>query len=254
MASEQDCYILLDIDGVLLPIRSVDEAAAAAPAEQGVGGRDPLFAFPDRCLAALSRIISSVEESSEIRRRCHICLSSTWRATVDARQHILDEFHQYAERHPESPLGEIRGFDLTTSLNNFSVRQWEIMEWVQQEQHRRRRRRRQASEVASDESIPNTSMVGKRAHWSMRAADNDSCNFSWVVLDDDDSCVNDKRFKDLCAPHTVLTDSRLGLTDTDADLAIAVLLSDVDASSRGAQQQAPDEKKKKMKKKKSERR
>ena len=61
--------------------------------------------------------------------------------------------------------------------------------------------------------------------------------------------------KDLCAPHTVLTDSRLGLTDTDADLAIAVLLSDVDASSRGAQQQAPDEKKKKMKKKKkSERR
>ena len=76
--------------------------------------------------------------------------------------------------------------------------------------------------------------------------DNDSCNFSWVVLDDDDSCVNDKRFKDLCAPHTVLTDSRLGLTDTDADLAIAVLLSDVGASSRGAQQQAPDEKKKKM--------
>lgn len=46
---------------------------------------------------------------------------------------------------------------------------------------------------------------------------------AWVALDDDESLVEDARFKALCAPRTVLTDSREGLTDADANRAIAIL-------------------------------
>ena len=45
----------------------------------------------------------------------------------------------------------------------------------------------------------------------------------WVVLDDDESCRDDARFHDRCAPHTVTVDSRAGLTDADANAAIRIL-------------------------------
>ena len=51
--------------------------------------------------------------------------------------------------------------------------------------------------------------------------------FAWVALDDDESLKTDSKFIDLCAPHTVQTDCRVGLTDADADEAIRILLSDI---------------------------
>lgn len=115
-------------------------------------------------------------------------------------------------------------------MTNYSVRQWEVMEWVRSHDEAVRRagpreierapppprgggtkRRREATKVKGD---PGAADAGGAPAWP----------FSWVVLDDDESCVNDDRFKGIVAPHTVLVDSRSGLSAEDADAAIAILL------------------------------
>ena len=75
---------------------------------------------------------------------------------------------------------------LTTSLTNHSVRQWEIVEWLRQH--------KEALGVVS-----------------------------WVVLDDDGSCLGDERFGDYMLGHVVPTASAVGLTAADAASAIAIL-------------------------------
>jgi|AntAceMinimDraft_5_1070358.scaffolds.fasta_scaffold399284_1 hypothetical protein len=64
-------FVLLDIDGVLLPFRDA------------VGdGTD--FDFKESCMAALSKIINSTGAT--------IVLSSTWRAVASSQAHIISEF------------------------------------------------------------------------------------------------------------------------------------------------------------------
>ena len=65
-----DYFVLLDIDGVLLPIRQST-------------GNESWDSFPETCLRSLSRILVATEAT--------LVLSSTWRATADAQQHIINE-------------------------------------------------------------------------------------------------------------------------------------------------------------------
>lgn len=95
------------------------------------------------------------------------------------------------------------------------MRQWEVAEWV--------------NGWACD-GVRHSSRLGKKrksqaGRREQQAPKEAACNaaMAWVALDDDESLVEDARFKALCAPRTVLTDSREGLTDTDADRAIAIL-------------------------------
>ena len=72
----------------MLPIRSTEEAKAAWESgdEGELGDRDVAFAFPDRTLVALNRIISGAEAGGGAqKRKCRICLSSTWRADPAAK-------------------------------------------------------------------------------------------------------------------------------------------------------------------------
>ena len=145
----------------------------------------PWDAFPESCVAALSKILEAVPNAK-------IVLSSTWRATTDSVEHILSEFRRYSGEFG-GPLSGIHSIDLTTSLENHSVRQWEVAEWV----------------------------LGQPK--LMKGTKRNLSTFAWVALDDDTSLTEDPRFMALCAPHTVQTDSRLGLTESDADAAICIL-------------------------------
>ena len=115
-----------------------------------------------------------------------LVLSSTWRCSSSAVKDILRNFQRYAAAHG-GPLGDyVDGFDHTTCLAKHDVRQWEIIDWLRS---------------FTDEVIE-----------------------SWVALDDDDSLVNDPKHRDECAPRTVLTSSAIGLTASDAEKAIRILL------------------------------
>lgn len=180
-SKDPECFVLLDIDGVLLPIGKDDS-------------NEPWDSFPHSCVASLSKII--------IATGAKIVLSSTWRATIDARQHIIDEFKRYADVHG-GPLGEITYFEHMTSLDNHSVRQWECAEWVLNRQAKKSNRE------------PDT----KR-----KKIDSENVGFRWVALDDDMSLTEDRRFLTLCQHNTVQTESKIGLTSKDADRAIEILL------------------------------
>lgn len=64
-------FVLLDIDGVLLPFGD------------GVSD-DSDFDFKESCLGALSKIINATKAT--------IVLSSTWRAVPSSQAHIISEF------------------------------------------------------------------------------------------------------------------------------------------------------------------
>jgi hypothetical protein len=180
LAVRRNCYVLLDIDGVLLPIGKDDT-------------NEPWDSFPECCMCALSKIIESTGAI--------IVLSSTWRATADARQHIIDEFKRYASKHG-GPLGDIEYFEHMTSLENHSVRQWEVAEWV----------------LNQTERVCTGGKSSKRKQLEPNAN-----GFRWVALDDDTSLTEDARYLSLCQPHTVQTESKVGLTMADADKAIVIL-------------------------------
>ena len=101
------------------------------------------------------------------------------------------------------------------------MRQWEVAEWVNEQT---------GSSSSSSSNSADSRVLGKkrkaRRGERKRPFSSDAATttpIAWVALDDDDSLVNGSRYLDLCAPCTVLTDSRNGLTDADADRAIAIL-------------------------------
>jgi hypothetical protein len=103
------------------------------------------------------------------------------------------------------------------------VRQWEVAEWVNgwtefngNSDSRVLGKKRKAQGDGRKRQLPSTA--------------ESTPPIAWVALDDDDSLVNDSRYQDLCAPYTVLTDSREGLTDADADRAIAILQRSMSAN------------------------
>ncbi len=112
------------------------------------------------------------------------------------------------------PLGKIDFFEFTTSLKNHSVRQWEVAEWVLNRHFHG--------------NAPKSKKV--RTCVDLAEVDVASLSFAWVALDDDTSLTLDPRYLELCAPRTVQTDSRIGLTDADAERAISILSSQIEHS------------------------
>mmetsp|Transcript_1711 Transcript_1711/g.3404 ORF Transcript_1711/g.3404 Transcript_1711/m.3404 type:complete len:274 (-) Transcript_1711:165-986(-) len=207
MSSPLAVYVLLDIDGVLLPF----------PREEGVEG--PWDAFPQKNMAALSTIVEATE--------AEIVLSSTWRADPGAVNHILSEFKRFADIYG-GPLGKIEEFTKTTSLSNYSVRQWEVVEWLGQEREAMLQGGKKGlqRQNGSTPKRKNQRDACRRKNAQSCAQDDNfsTMPFAWVVLDDDESMVEDRRFQDVCTDKTVLTSSRAGLTPAGAEQAIAILV------------------------------
>jgi hypothetical protein len=185
--------------------------------------------FSEQAVAALSKIVEATG--------AEIVLSSTWRADPGAVKHILAEFQRFSASHG-GPLGDISALHKTTSLTNYSVRQWEVVEWVEQERHARsaavsggRRAHKQGNKKSNKKS--GGVAVSSRHSTDTKGAKNGASRvdsptattpFAWVALDDDESLVEDPRFLDLCKDHTVMTASSVGLTSEGADQAIAMLV------------------------------
>lgn len=201
-----EMFVLLDIDGVMLPFGCDEEGPCTfcgetlndgavfvklqpsakahcatacclrcARAKELAIDDTPLEHFPPACLAALAKIIRVTGAT--------ICLSSTWRFSDSAREAIIEEFQNFGG----DTLPQYDHFEHTTSLTTSTVRQWEVAEWVQQNRGTCRR---------------------------------------WVALDDDESITLDPKYQEFCRGHVVQTNSRVGLTDADADRAIALLQQD----------------------------
>lgn len=166
--AEGRSIVFLDVDGVLLPFGD------AAPPPPDDGG------FPVEPLAALSHLLSSTG--------AELVLSSTWRSSMEAVNELTSAFFFFASEYG-GPLGDITFSADThmTSLDNHSVRQWEIAEWL-------------ASPAAAGVT-------------------------RWVALDDEELLRGDENARNRAAfeGHVVHTLSHVGLTHELADAAIALL-------------------------------
>ena len=115
-ARDAECFIFLDIDGVLAPFGGRDP-----PPRPAVEDCAEVFApFDGGCLARLARVVE--------RSGATIVLSSSWRASPAAVDAIRDRFRAFG-----APLAEQR-LERTTDPRRHEVRQWEIFRYL--ERHR----------------------------------------------------------------------------------------------------------------------
>lgn len=215
MSPLNKAFVFLDIDGVILPFGSTEKGKIVKFFSCPIVGANCLLAggsecvsneadsegFPDSCLSALSKIISITGMNAIFHvpkpypliatpigiSGAEIVLSSTWRVSESAMEQIITAFKTFSVKYG-GPLGSIQSFKYMTNPNLHNVRQWEVMDWLAQA-------KAQGINVAS-----------------------------WVALDDDDSLVKDPRFLNITSSRTVLCESSIGLTDENADSAIAILL------------------------------
>ena len=170
--------MFLDVDGVLLPFPRDDDDD-----DDDGGGK---VHFPDRCLSALCRIMNSFKDSK-------IVLSSTWRCDPVAIEILLNNFRRYAKDNDRNGkvLGQIEEITLTTNLAMHSIRQHEIVDFVQR---------------------------------NLKKKD------AWIALDDDESVGADKKYKHITKGRYIETISSKGLTMDDAEQAIQLLKAQLKSS------------------------
>eukprot|EP00931_Biecheleriopsis_adriatica_P005960 TRINITY_DN107425_c0_g1_i1.p1 TRINITY_DN107425_c0_g1~~TRINITY_DN107425_c0_g1_i1.p1 ORF type:complete len:508 (+),score=94.15 TRINITY_DN107425_c0_g1_i1:51-1574(+) len=115
-----------------------------------------------------------------------IVLSSTWRCDDGAVETILSNFKRFGEKHG-GPLEGISSIEQSTSSVDHSHRQWEIKEWLE-------------------------SSAGRGVQ-------------AWVALDDEDLLggLSNETARSAFIGHVVRTQSHLGLTLADAELAVRAL-------------------------------
>ena len=103
-----------------------------------------------------------------------------------SQDRICEEFRSYGERHG-GPLAHVERFEQTTSLHNWSHRQWEIGEWLKSD----------AGRGASD----------------------------WLALDDEELLEGEAmlELRPMFEGHVVACESHIGLTASLADLGISLL-------------------------------
>ena len=114
-----------------------------------------------------------------------IVLSSTWRVKEDFQREILDTFQSYGYEFG-GPLMDIKDFYGITDPNLHTERQHEIYAWLQ--------------------------------------AHNDEIS-AWICLDDEDLLEGkaNARHRAFFQGHVILADSRVGVTEQDSELAVAIL-------------------------------
>jgi uncharacterized protein (TIGR02452 family) len=140
--------------------------------------------FPRRCLDALAKVLQATGAV--------VVLSSTWRSTNRAQADIIEQFVQHgAVLSSLETIGinkKDSAFMLTTALDYHNERQQEIAHFLEN----------------ADSSL------------NIR---------SWVALDDEELLLEprNQRHRQQFEGHVVKTESRCGLTDRDADKAIAAL-------------------------------
>ena len=119
-----------------------------------------------------------------------LVLSSTWRVKEAYCSEIVENFRAYGRLHG-GPLADVEKFHDVTDISNHTERQWEIQEWL---------------------SLPNN---------SVRA---------WVAIDDEELIEGDSnsRYRDEFEGHVIKTNSEVGLTESDARQAIALLKEQVE--------------------------
>jgi HAD domain in Swiss Army Knife RNA repair proteins len=148
--------------------------------------------FPDDCLAALSTILATCPTTSS---SMELILSSTWRSQPNSVSDILDSFELYGKSHG-GPLAKIQSFADMTDPTFHAERQHEIYRYL---------------------------LGGKN---------NNACQktTAWVVLDDEELLEGkvNQNHRSIFQGHVVKTKSRLGLTATDAALAIRLLHQQLD--------------------------
>uniref|UniRef100_A0A7S2VC99 FCP1 homology domain-containing protein n=1 Tax=Entomoneis paludosa TaxID=265537 RepID=A0A7S2VC99_9STRA len=173
--------IFLDMDGVMQPFGN------DAP-QEAVKKTDCLF--PDCTLQALSYILEQVPTAE-------LVLSSTWRVQHSYIEEIEQNFHAYGrKRHNTNnhPLWNLRFADITNPQLH-SERQYEIQDWLEQQQQQSTTR----------------SLV-------------------WIAIDDEDLIEGapNARYRHWFQHHVVKTQSHVGLTASDAQLAVRLLKAQLD--------------------------
>lgn len=179
--------IFLDIDGVLLPFGSNNNAASLSSTTNRCG------LFPMEKVQALSYIVERTD--------ARIVLSSTWRVRPDYCEDILQSLRAY----DRGPLSTMTEFYDTTDIHNHSERQWEIWDYLM-------------SSSSSSSSGCNHDDSAKRQRLEITKG--------WVALDDEELLEGPKNAKHRARflGHVVKTDSATGLTMADAEKAVKILL------------------------------
>ena len=169
---------LLDIDGVLLPFgEGIDPHPSSSSSSSSSSS---LFPLPH--LANLERIIRETDAK--------VVLSSTWRCVPEALESIVACFEEYGGALSKCTHSHYTRIMITDPAKH-DVRQWEIVDWIQN--------------IAPSKQLK---------------IDN------WVALDDDVSVRDNPRFASFCQNHYVITESHEGLTEEKAREAIFILNDD----------------------------
>ena len=181
--------IFLDIDGVLLPF------------PQDSSAKKPKRLFPDETLRAFSRLLHFAVGAK-------IVLSSTWRVRQDYQNDILDCFQDFADEHGDGPLGYHAnlGFWSITDPTKHDERQWEIFEWLRQNNYNM-----QHGHDQQHQALPNR----QDQQGTQR-------EITWLVLDDEELIEGEEneKYRSAFEGHVIKTASNVGLTEKDVDKAI----------------------------------
>ena len=149
--------------------------------------------FPDRTLEALSKLFVVPHDSPN---KIALVLSSTWRVRPEFCRDILQAFQDYNETfgNGSANLLPTEFYDIT-NVENHSERQWEIQDWLMTQQQQNNN-------------------------------NNDDTVTAWVALDDEELLEEDKNenYRSIFEGHVVKTTSSVGLTMTNVEMAIRLLL------------------------------
>ena len=205
--------IFLDIDGVLLPFGGDGDHD---------GGTAPGCIFPDRTMDALTSLIDragrllleAAAAGEPARGNPALVLSSTWRVRADFVDDIVSSLTRHAARR-RGPVGDGGGrdwttawpspgspdggpfFDMTDPLHQ-STRCDEVYKWVS----------------ANAGLVHRTDGGGTTRTFRVR---------SWIALDDEDLVNVEGRTVGDAVRHAVRTESSVGLTEDDVDVAMGLI-------------------------------
>ena len=146
--------------------------------------------FPDDAMANLSRVLAAFPTSELI-------LSSTWRAQDKLIAEILQSFELYGQAFG-GPLKDLQTFADVTDRNFHSERQFELYKYL-------------FSFGSSDSSSGKSRADGNAV--------------AWVALDDEELLEGETNaaYRSKFEGRAVKVDSRIGLTERDASMAIDLL-------------------------------